>query len=100
MTIIRWIFICITLFFGLHISRKLKDQDWNYHPTFLLVILAFSSLLLIVNQLIYAFSNDMQLQSDWTATIFISVWWIILAVYMLIIWIKIDIFIVVKKYFD
>ncbi len=75
----------IILFLGLGISRHLQKKTWNNRPSFILVIFAYSFLLLIVNFCIITLCNDLGIEFTtwWPRAIWTTLWWIALALFML-----------------
>lgn len=80
----------LILFLGLFISRRLQAEQTEKRPSFLLVIFGYSSLLLIGNYVIYAIMNDLNasMAHGGPRAIATTIWWVLIAVYMLIIGIK------------
>jgi hypothetical protein len=89
-TLSKWIFWTLILFLGLYISRDLQKKQIENRPSFILVILWFTSLLLIVNYIIFAVINDYWIDPShwWVRAISITIWWVLLSLYMIIIWVK------------
>lgn len=87
---IKWIFWTIILFLWLFISRTLQRKQNENRPSFLLVIFGYSSLLLIVNYMIFALMNDMQISMEhwWPRALFTTIWWVTVAIFMLLVGIK------------
>ncbi len=75
----------IMLFLGLGISRYLQKKTWSDRPSFILVIFAYSFLLLIVNFCIITLCNDLGVEfTTWgPRAIGTTIWWIVLALFML-----------------
>ena len=88
--IIKWIFASIILFLWLFISRNFQKNRPESQPSFILVILWYSSLLLIVNYIIFAIINDLSISSLnwWIRSVSTTLWWVFIAIFMLMIWIK------------
>ena len=75
----------IMLFLWLWISRDLQKKTWEDRPSFILVIFAYSFLLLIVNFCIITICNDLGVEftTGWPRAIGTTLWWIFLAIFML-----------------
>ena len=88
--IIYGIFAIIISYFWLKISNKLRETKEKNNPTDLFTILFYSSLFVLGNYVIYAIINDLwfSAESGWIRAISATLFWIILAIYMLISWIK------------
>ncbi len=88
--LIKWIFATIILFMWLCISRRLQEEQDEPRPSFILVIFWYTSLLLTVNYMLYALMNDLWVEhSAWgPRAISTTVWWVILAITMLLVWIR------------
>jgi len=88
--VIKWILATFIFFLGLKISRELEDESMEKRPWFILVILLYSSLLLIISYIIFAIMNDLWMTEklDWVRAIISSIWWIVLSIHMLLIWIR------------
>jgi|GEM_PF-1440675 len=88
--LIKGVFATIILFVGLDISRTLQREEAIKRPSFLLVIFGYSTLLLTGNYIISALMNDMQisLSQGGPRAVVTTIWWAMIAIYMLIIGIK------------
>ncbi|HBI33532.1 MAG TPA: hypothetical protein DEA43_04640 [Candidatus Moranbacteria bacterium] len=88
--LVKGIFATIILFVGLFISRKLQSQQIEKRPSFLLVIFGYSTLLLTGNYITYALMNDfgVSMSQGGPRAIATTIWWTLIALYMLIIGIK------------
>ncbi len=77
----------IMLFLGLSISRDLQRKTNEKRPSFVLVIFAYAFLLLIVNFSIITFCNDIgvALMTGGPRAITTTLWWIALALFMLMV---------------
>lgn len=56
---IKGIFAVVTYSIALSVSRQIQKEQKTDRPSFLLVILVYTSLLLLVNFLIITFCNDL-----------------------------------------
>ncbi len=90
LVITKWILAVVIFFLWLKISRNLQKKQIEERPSFLLVIMWYTSLLLIGNYIFYALVNDFWVDSNhgWIRAIIITIWWVLIALYMLITWIK------------
>lgn len=88
--IIKGVFATLILFVGLNISRTLQSEQVIKRPSFILVIFGFSTLLLTGNYIISALMNDFQVAATQGGprAIATTVWWVIIAIYMLYVGIK------------
>lgn len=88
--LVKGIFATIILFVGLFISRKLQAEQTERRPSFLLVIFGYATLLLTGNYIIYAIMNDfsVSMSHGGPRAIATTIWWTLIALYMLIIGIK------------
>lgn len=82
---VKGVFATAILFIGLWISRKLQMEQVIKRPSFILVIFGFATLLLTGNYFISAIANDLQvsLEHGGPRAIATTIWWALLAVYML-----------------
>lgn len=82
---VKGVFATTILFIGLWISRKLQLEQVIKRPSFILVIFGFATLLLTGNYFISAIANDLQvsLEHGGPRAIATTIWWALLAVYML-----------------
>ena len=89
-TLIKWIFASIILFLWLSISRNIQKEELKSRPSFLLVILGYTSLLLVVNYIILAIMNDLSILDThwWIRAIAMTIWWVLIAIYMLVTWVR------------
>ncbi|MDD5770205.1 MAG: DUF2339 domain-containing protein [Candidatus Gracilibacteria bacterium] len=85
--LIKGLFASIILFLGFKLSHKLNE---NYNPTYLVSILYYVSIFSIGNQLIFALINDLGIsgESGGMRAISITLYWIILAIFLIFIGIK------------
>jgi hypothetical protein len=88
--LVKGIFATVILFVGLYISRKLQEQQVQKRPSFLLVIFGFATLILTGNYIIYALMNDFSVSMlhGGPRAIATTVWWTLIALYMLVVGIK------------
>ncbi|MBP9780262.1 DUF2339 domain-containing protein, partial [Candidatus Gracilibacteria bacterium] len=88
--LIKGVFATIILFLGLSISRKLQSKQVEKRPSFLLVIFGYATLLLTVNYIILAIMNDIEIPmgQGGPRAIATTLWWIAIALYMLIVGIR------------
>jgi CDP-diglyceride synthetase len=93
--LIKGIFATLILFVGLYISRMLQNEQVIKRPSFILVIFGFSTLLMTGNYIISAIMNDLQisLEQGGPRALATTVWWILIAIYMLYAGVKLG-----KKY--
>ena len=75
----------VILFLGLSISRHLQKESSNDRPSFILVIFSYTFLLLIINFCIITLCNDLGVafETGGPRAIATTIWWIILALFML-----------------
>lgn len=87
---IKGIFAIATYFLALSVSRDIQKREHTDRPSFLLVILGYTTLLLLVNFAIITFCNDIGIEfsTGGPRAIATTIWWIILAIVMLMIGIK------------
>lgn len=87
---IKGIFAIMTYFLALKISRQIQKEEKSDRPSFLLVIFAYTSLLLVVNFSIITFCNDLWIvfTTGWVRAILTTLWWVVLSIFMLLIGIK------------
>lgn len=85
--VIKSIFAIIGYFLALSVSRSIQRITREDRPSFLLVILGYSSLLLLVNFMIITFCNDLgvALTTGGPRAVMTTLWWIILSIMMLMI---------------
>jgi hypothetical protein len=90
MNLVKGVFATLILFVGLYISRKLQLEQVIKRPSFLLVIFGFTTLLLTGNYIISAIANDLQVSMEHGGprAIATTIWWALVAIYMLIVGIK------------
>ncbi len=88
--LMKGIFATLILFLGLSVSRKLQTKQEGKRPSFLLVIFWYATLLLTVNYIILALMNDMEVPmgQGGPRAIATTLWWIAIALYMLIVGIR------------
>lgn len=84
--LIKGVFATVILFLGLSMSRKLEGEQEDARPSFLLVILGYTALLLTVNYIILSVINDLAVPmgQGGPRAIAATLWWIALALYMLV----------------
>ncbi len=84
---IKGVFAVITYFLALSISRDLQKVEQTDRPSFLLVIIWYSSLLLLVNFVIITICNDLGVANTTGGprAIGTTIWWIVLSITMLLI---------------
>ena len=84
---IKGIFAVATYFMALSISREIQKTENVDRPSFLLVIIGYTSLLLMVNFVIITICNDLGivLESGGPRAIGTTIWWIILSIGMLMV---------------
>ncbi len=84
---IKWVFAIIGYFLALSVSREIQAEQKTDRPSFLLVILGYTSLLLIVNFMIITFCNDIWVafSTGWPRAIGTTIWWIVLSISMLLV---------------
>lgn len=82
---IKAIFAVVTYFLALAISRDIQRIEKTDRPSFLLVIIAYTTLLLIVNYAIITICNDLGvvMSTGGPRAIGTTIWWIILSISML-----------------
>jgi hypothetical protein len=83
---IKGLFAVATYFLALSISRDIQKVEQTDRPSFLLVIMGYATLLLIVNFAIITICNDLNVEHTvgWARAIGTTIWWIILAIAMLL----------------
>ncbi|NRH20469.1 DUF2339 domain-containing protein [Candidatus Gracilibacteria bacterium] len=84
---IKGVFAVATYFMALSISREIQKTENVDRPSFLLVIIGYTSLLLLVNFSIITICNDLGivLESGGPRAIGTTIWWIILSISMLLV---------------
>lgn len=82
---IKGVFGTLILFLGLWISRLLQVEQVIKRPSFILVIFGFASLLLTGNYFISAIMNDLTvpLGDGGPRAVATTLWWLVIAIYML-----------------
>lgn len=87
---IKGIFAVATYFFALSISRDIQKIEKTDRPSFLLVIIAYTTLLLMINFAIIAICNDLSIATSTGGprAIGTTLWWIVLSISMLMIGIR------------
>ena len=97
---IKGILATIILFLGLHISRRLQNEQIVKRPSFILVIFGFSSLLLTGNYILNAIINDfgISMAQGGPRAIATTLWWAVIAIYMLYMGIKLGKSIMLRNY--
>ncbi len=87
MTLFKGIMGTMILFFGLSISRALQEEQTAKRPSFVLVVFAYISLILTGNYIINGIINDFgyKLANSGIRATATTVWWALIAIYMLII---------------
>lgn len=83
---IKGIFAVVTYFLALSISRDIQKIEKTDRPSFLLVIIGYSSLLLLINFAIITICNDLNVThtTGGARAIGTTIWWIILSISMLL----------------
>lgn len=84
---VKGIFAVITYFLALSISRDIQHTEKVDRPSFLLVILGYTTALLLVNFAIITFCNDIGVpfETGGPRAIATTIWWIVLSIYMLMV---------------
>ncbi len=84
---IKGIFAVATYFLALSISRDIQKIEKTDRPSFLLVIIAYTTLLLMINFAIIAICNDLSIamSTGGPRAIGTTLWWIVLSISMLMI---------------
>ncbi len=82
---IKWLFAVTTYFLALSVSRSIQKEEKVDRPSFLLVILGYTTLLLLVNFAIITLCNDIGVEfvTGGPRAIGTTLWWIILSISML-----------------
>jgi uncharacterized membrane protein len=77
----------VTYFLALSISREIQRENKEDRPSFLLVIIGYTTLLLVVNFMIITFCNDLGVAftTGGPRAIGTTIWWIVLSITMLMI---------------
>ncbi len=91
MPVIEAMIAIATMFIGLRISRQIQVQSSTYRPSFILVIFAYATLVLVVNYLIILAFNQAGVSTTGTGglrALATTFWWIIVAGSLLYIGIK------------
>lgn len=83
---INSIFAVLIFYVWLLLSRKLQKIDWNYHPSFVLVVFLNVTIFLVMNYFILWLLNDFTDNSAWLATIIITTCRIFFSSTLLYIW--------------
>lgn len=89
-TLLKSIIATVIFFIGLALSRDLQSKQEEKRPSFVLVILGYTSVLLTINYILMSFINDLDIISKqgWIRTIITTFWWFTLSVFMMIVGIK------------
>lgn len=84
---IKGVFAVVTYFLALSISRDIQRKEKTDRPSFLLVIIGYTTLLLLVNYAIITICNDLgiAMSSGGPRAIGTTIWWITLSITMLMI---------------
>lgn len=84
---IKWVFAIATYFLALSVSRSIQRENKVDRPSFLLVIIGYTTLLLVVNFMIITFCNDIGVAftTGGPRAIGTTLWWIVLSIVMLMI---------------
>lgn len=87
---IKAIIVIVWIFIGLDASRKLQLKNQESRPSFLLVIIGYTTLLLFLNYLANAFINDLWVDgsSGGPRAIVTTIIWLSIAIWMLVIGIR------------
>lgn len=74
-----------TYFLALSVSRSIQKEEKVDRPSFLLVILGYTTFLLLVNFAIITFCNDLGVEfiTGGPRAIGTTLWWVILSISML-----------------
>lgn len=89
--IINSLFALVIMYIGLGLSRRIQAEKKEKRPSFLLVIFGYSTLLLLVNALLFMTINFFGASTDglgWPRAIVTTLWWMLLAGAMMAIWLK------------
>lgn len=84
--VVSGVFVLVTLFLWLRLSRLVQAGTKISRPSFLLVIFGYTTLLLLVNAFLIVGMNDLGISTGstgWPRAIAITFWWIVLAVWMI-----------------
>jgi hypothetical protein len=84
---IKGVFAVVTYFLALQVSRDIQRIEKADRPSFLLVIMGYTTLLLLVNFAIITFCNDIGVafETGGPRAIGTTIWWIVLSISMLMI---------------
>lgn len=84
---IKGVFAVVAYFFALSVSRDIQRIEKVDRPSFLLVILGYTTLLLLVNFGIITFCNDIGIpfETGGPRAIGTTIWWVILSISMLMV---------------
>lgn len=84
---IKGVFAVITYFLALSISRDTQKLENTDRPSFLLVIMGYTTLLLLINFAIITICNDLNIlhTTGGPRAIGTTIWWIILSIGMLLV---------------
>ncbi len=84
---VKWVFAAIAYFLALSVSRDIQRIEKVDRPSFLLVIMGYTTVLLLVNFAIITFCNDIgaPFQTGGIRAIATTIWWIILSIGMLMV---------------
>lgn len=88
--LINWFFASIIWYISLQLSHKLDEEDSEYHPTFLVVIWFYITILLFWSHIIFAVLNDMWVPWErwWLRALWATFYWIILSIILIVIGVK------------
>jgi hypothetical protein len=81
----------IAMFVGLRVSREIQRDNQEYRPSFLLVIFAYSTLVLVVNYLIIVAFNQAGVSTTSVGgprAVATTFWWIVVACTMLMVGVR------------
>lgn len=87
---IKGVFAVATYFMALSISRDIQRAENTDRPSFLLVIIGYTTLLLLVNYTIITICNDLSIAmtTGGPRAIGTTLWWVILSITMLMVGIR------------
>jgi hypothetical protein len=84
---VKGVFAVVTYFLALSVSRDIQRIEKVDRPSFLLVIMGYTTALLLVNFAIITFCNDIGVpfETGGPRAIATTIWWIVLAISMLMV---------------
>lgn len=89
--IVNSLFALVIMYIALGLSRRIQAEKKEKRPSFLLVIFWYSTLLLLVNAILFMTINYFGASTDglgWPRAIVTTLWWMLLAGVMMAIWLK------------